>query len=163
MAMSSSFFKPQMVERHVPIAELLLQGSVDEGVRSAPVPVDHDGRLKKIYVYADNVWTPRSVNDYRIVRVQTDAFDVTCWIDFTHAKPSDQFQTEVRVTMAHASDVLLQRTIFSAGSLAFMHQMTGGANYISGNHVDVVIRQTQSTDNFATPIQVAYQFIVESR
>ncbi|HEY0614016.1 MAG TPA: hypothetical protein VGC96_05220 [Candidatus Elarobacter sp.] len=162
--MISSFLKQQVAERHIPIAQLLQQqGSVDEGVRSAAVPVDHDTRLKKIYVYADGVWTPSGVNDYRIVRVQTDAFELSGWIDFTHAKPSDQFQTEIRVTMAHAADVLLQRTIFSAGMLASMHQMTGGSATISGNQIDVVIRQTVSTDNFASPISVAYQFVVESR
>jgi hypothetical protein len=141
---------------------LLPQGSIDEGVQSAPVPVSSDTRLKKIYIYADGVFTPQSANDYRIVRVRTDAFDLTGWIDFTHAQPSDLFQTEIRVTMAHAADVLLQRTQFSAGALASMQQMAG-TNYISGNYIDVVIRQTHSTDNFVTKIPIAYQFIVESR
>src|SRR5665213_1407335 len=103
---------------------LVAEGSIDEGVQSAPVAVENDTRLKKIYVYADNVWTPRSATDYRIVRVTTDAFDLTGWIDFTHARVTDQFQTEVRVTMAHASDVLLQRSGFQGGgNLTMMQQM----------------------------------------
>jgi hypothetical protein len=154
--------KAQLIDEKVIDRVFPPQGSIDEGVQSAPVPVGSDTRLKKIYIYADGVFTPQSANDYRIVRVRTDAFDLTGWIDFTHAMPSDMFQTEVRVTMAHASDVLLQRTQFSAGTLAMMHQMTGAA-YISGNAVDVVIRQTHSTDNFATKIPIAYQFTVESR
>ena len=139
------------------------QVSVDAGLRQEPVELGRDTRLKKIYVYADDVFTPQSASDFRIVRVQTAAFDVTGWIDFTQAQPADQFQTEIRVWMAHASGVLLQRTDFSAGTLAFMHQMTGGANYISGNHIEVLIKQIQSTDNFATKSPIAYQFTVESR
>jgi hypothetical protein len=136
--------------------------TIDEGLpQPAPRP-DEDPRLKKIYIYADNVWTPHSTTDCRIIRVRTDAFDLTGWIDFTHAQPQDQFQTEVRVTMAHATDVLVQRTAFSAGWLAMMHHMTG-ASSISGNHIDILIWQTHSQNNFATPTPVAYQFIVESR
>ncbi len=142
---------------------LVAEGSIDEGVQSAPVAVENDTRLKKIYVYADNVWTPRSATDYRIVRVKTDAFDLTGWIDFTHARVTDQFQTEVRVTMAHASDVLLQRSGFQGGGNLTMMQQMAGANAISGNHVEILIRQTWSFDNFATLLPIAYQFIVESR
>jgi hypothetical protein len=142
---------------------VLPEGSVDEGVQSAPCPVSDDSRLKKIWVYADGVFSPRSATDYRIVRVRTDAFDLTGWIDFTHANPSDQFQTEIRVTMAHAADVLCQRTLFSAGMLATMHQMSGGSAQISGNHIEIKIQQTTSTNNWAAPINVAYQFVVESR
>ncbi len=139
------------------------EGSVDEGVQSAPVAVESDTRLKKIYVYTDNVFTPQSATDYRIVRVKTDAFDLSGWVDFTHAQPADQFQVETRVTMAHAADVLFQRVIFSAGALASMHQLTGGNSTISGNHVEIVIKQTHSTDGFVTKIPIAYQFVVESR
>ena len=139
------------------------QGSIDEGVQPAPVAVESDTRLKKIWVYADGVFTPQSATDSRTIRVRTDAFDLSGWVDFTHAQPADQFETEIRVTMAHASDCLLQRTGFSAGYLATMHTMTGGSNSISGNHIDVIIRQTHSTDNFATKTPIAYQFVVESR
>jgi hypothetical protein len=154
--------KARLIEERIIDHVFLPEGSIDEGVQSQPVPVGSDTRLKKIYIYADGVFTPQSTTDYRTVRVRTDAFDLTGWIDFTHALPSDMFQTEVRVTMAHSSDILLQRTQFSSGTLAMMHQMTG-ASYISGNFVDVVIRQTHSTDNFVTKIPIAYQFTVESR
>jgi hypothetical protein len=139
------------------------QGSIDEGVQSAPVPVGDDTRLKKIYVYADGVWDPQSAADYRIVRVQTEAFDLTGWIDFTHAREQDQFQTEIRVTMAHASDVLLQRSGFQGGGNLAMMQQMAGSNSISGNHIEILIKQVYSLDSFATKVSIAYQFIVESR
>ena len=160
--------------KEIPISEQVLQasirqraylppGSIDEGVQSAPVPVGDDTRLKKIYVYTDNVWFPQSATDYRIVRVKTDAFDLTGWVDFTHARGQDQFQTEIRVTMAHASDVLLQRSAFQGGgNLATMQQMAG-MGYISGNHIEILIKQVYSLDNFATKVPIAYQFVVESR
>jgi len=153
----------QVLQASIRQRAYLPQGSIDEGVQSAPVPVESDTRLKKIYVYADNVWSPQSATDYRIVRVKTDAFDLTGWIDFTHARGQDQFQTEIRVTMAHAADVLLQRSAFQGASyLATMQQMAG-QNYISGNHIEILIKQVYSFDNFATLVPIAYQFIVESR
>ena len=93
----------QVLQASIRERAYLPQGSVDEGVQSAPVPVGDDTRLKKIYVYADNVWYPQSATDTRTVIVKTDAFDLTGWVDFTHARGQDQFQTEIRVTMAHAS------------------------------------------------------------
>lgn len=140
------------------------QGSIDEGVQQAPVAVDCDTRLKKIYVYADNVFTPQSTADSRTIVVKTDAFDLTGYIDFTHAREQDQFQVEIHVTMAHASNVLLQRSAFQGGTLAMMSQLAPyNANYISGNHIEILIHQMYSLDNFATKVPLAYQFIVESR
>ena len=140
---------------------LAQDGSVDEGLQYAPVKVGEDTRLKKIYVYTDNVFTPQSAADSRIIRVQTPAFDLTGWIDFTHARQQDQFQTEVRVWMAHAAGVLLQKSAFQGGTLAPFQQFAG-ASYISGNHVEILIHQVYSLDNFATKVPLAYQFIVES-
>jgi hypothetical protein len=137
------------------------EGSVDEGVQSAPVPVTSDTRLKKIYIYTDNVFTPQSTADSRIIRVQTPAFDLTGWIDFSHARQQDQFQTEVRVWMAHAAGVLVQKSAFQGGTLAPFQQIAG-ASYISGNHIEILIHQVWSLDNFATKVPIAYQFIVES-
>ncbi|HEY6237363.1 MAG TPA: hypothetical protein VIW69_19845 [Candidatus Elarobacter sp.] len=140
------------------------QGSVDEGVQQAPVAVDCDTRLKKIYVYTDNVFTPQSTADSRTIKVQTDAFDLTGYIDFTHARGQDQFQVEIRVWMAHAAGVLLQRSAFQGGTLAMMNELAPyNANYISGNHIEIMIHQVYSLDNFATKVPLAYQFIVESR
>lgn len=124
---------------------------------------DHDPRLKKIYVYADDVWSSHATTDSRIVRVQTPAFDLTGWIDFTRARQQDQFHVEIRVNLAHAANVLFSTSAFQGGVLAYMQQFTPGANYISGNFIDVVIRQIYSPDNFATQVPVAYQFIVESQ
>jgi hypothetical protein len=138
------------------------EGSVDVGIQQQPVAVDCDTRLKKIYVYTDNVFSPQSLADSRTIRVQTDAFDLTGYIDFTHARQQDQFQTEVRVWMAHAAGVLLQRSAFQGGMLAMMQHLAP-SNYISGNHVEILIHQVYSLDNFATKVPLAYQFIVESR
>ena len=144
---------PQRVGQH--------EGSIDEGVQPAPTDGEHDPRLKKIWVYTDNVFTPQSATDYRIVRVQTPAFDLSGWIDFTRGLPADQFQVEVRVTMAHASNVLVQNNVLGP-YLAKFKDLTG-QDTIVGNHVEFTIRQTHSQDNFATKIPIAYQFVVESQ
>ncbi len=138
------------------------EGSIDEGVQSAPVAVESDTRLKKIWVYADGLFTPQSATDSRTIQVRTEAFDLTGYVDLTRALPADTFEIEIRVTMAHASNVLLQHSFLSAGTLVMMRNLAQ-ANYISGNHIDVIIRQSHSQDGFATKIPVAYQFIVESR
>lgn len=44
-----------------------------------------------------------------------------------------------------------------------MFQQFAGSNYISGNHIEIMIHQVWSPDNFATKVPLAYQFIVESR
>jgi hypothetical protein len=142
---------------------VVAEGSIDEGIQQAPVLVEDDTRIKKIYVYTDNVFSPQSAGDSRTIRVKTDAFDLTGWIDFTHARPSDQFQVEIRVNLAHTSNVHFNTSAFQGGVLAPMQQLTPGMNYISGNFIDVIIRQMWSADNFATKVPVAYQFIVESR
>ena len=138
------------------------EGSIDEGLQQDPVAVQYDTRLKKIWVYADGLFTPQSATDSRTVRVRTEAFDLTGYVDLTKALPADTFEFQVRVTMAHASDVLLQHSFLSAGTLVMMHNLAPD-NYISGNHIDIVIKQSHSQDNFATKIPIAYQFIVESR
>ena len=140
--------------------------TIDQGLPQPKPHDDHDPRVKKIYVYADDVWTSHSTNDRRIIRVQTPAFDLSGWIDFTHARQQDQFQVEIRVNLAHASDVHFNTAGFVGGTLASMQNLmpgAGGPNYISGNFIDVIIRQTWSPDNFATPVPIAYQFIVESQ
>ena len=138
------------------------QNEIDTGIPQEDVPVTSDARVKRIYVYADNVWFPQSASDSRTIRVQTPAFDLTGWIDFTHARPQDQFQVEIRVNLAHASNVHLNTAGFVGGTLAKLADITPGQNYISGNFIDVIIRQTWSADTFATKVPIAYQFIVES-
>jgi hypothetical protein len=156
----------QLLARGASISQRLVQpaGSIDEGLQQTPVAVESDTRLKKIYVYADNVFMPQSTADSRTIVVKTDAFDLTGYIDFSHAREQDQFQVEIHVTMAHASNVLLQRSAFQGGTLAMMNQLAPyNANYISGNHIEIFIHQMYSLDNFATKVPLAYQFIVESR
>ena len=164
--MKSTPVSEQLLTRGASIRQRLLQpeGSVDEGIQQTPVAVESDTRLKKIYVYTDNVFTPQSTADSRIIVVKTDAFDLTGYIDFTQARQQDQFQVEIHVTMAHASNVLLQRSAFQGGTLAMMNQLAPyNANSISGNHIEILIHQMYSLDNFATKVPLAYQFIVESR
>ena len=56
----------------------------------------------------------------------------------------------------------MNRSIFGQQP-AMMHHTTPGTNFISGNHIEITIQQTHSTDNFVTMSPVAYQFTVESR
>ncbi len=127
------------------------------------LPVVSDGRLKKIFVYADHVFTPRSPQDQRIVRVETPAFDVTGWLDLTQLRPGDVVNTELRVNLANATNLLFAQANFNAPGLYSFADFADGHEYLSGNSIDVVLSQSQSMDGFQTPINIAYQFIVESQ
>ena len=47
--------------------------------------------------------------------------------------------------------------------LLALGDMTGKMNYLSGSHIEIWVQQTASHDNFATPVEYAYQFVVESQ
>lgn len=128
-----------------------------------PLPVASDPRLKKIFVYADSAFTPRSPQDQRIVRVETAAFDVTGWLDLTHLRSGDVVTTEVRVFIAEAPDLLFASASFNTPGLYSFADLARGQEYLSGNRIDIVIAQPQSHDAFHTPIKIGYQFIVESQ
>ena len=41
--------------------------------------------------------------------------------------------------------------------------ITNANDYLSGTHIEIWIQQTTSHNNFATPVEYAYQFVVESQ
>ncbi|HYG79508.1 MAG TPA: hypothetical protein VD861_03930 [Pyrinomonadaceae bacterium] len=127
------------------------------------VPVLQDARLKKIFVYAENTFTPQSRADRRTVRVETDAFDLSGWLDLSRLRSGDRFEVQVRVFFAGRNNVLFARTQFDSPGLKSFADFARGENFLSGSRIDIVMRQTASADNFATPIEAAYQFIVESQ
>ncbi len=127
-------------------------------------PVLRDPRLKKIYVYSEGTFELRNAAQIHKLVIQTKAFDVSGWIDLSKMHPGgDTVLTEVRVSFVNRSNVLYQRTMFSSPQLISLGMMTNGLNYLSGTHIEIWVQQTTSFDNFAKPIEYAYQFVVESR
>ena len=143
----------------------------DEGNGGTPhdrprVPVERpvvlDTRLKKIFVYAENVFTAQKKTDSRRIRVRTPAFDLSGWLDLSRLRSGDAVEVQTRVSFAGRRDVLLARTRFDKPRLVSFAEFAGGRQWIPGSDVLIVLRQPTSADDYATPVELAYQFVVES-
>ena len=128
-----------------------------------PAPL-RDPRLKKIWVYSEGTFVLHNASEIKKLVIQTKAFDVSGWIDLSKMAPGgDSINTEVRVSFANRTNVLYQRTSFSSPQLISLGMMTNGLNYLSGTHIEIWVQQMTSHDNFAKPVEYAYQFVVESQ
>jgi hypothetical protein len=133
-------------------------------VQSPTPPIPRlDPRLKRIYVYEQGVFTPRTDVDSRIVAIRTAAFDLSGWVDLTELRANDVVLVEVSVSVANRPHRRFSRAAFKTPGLKSFADICAGLNYISGDDVWITIRQTLSDDGFASFIDIPYQFIVESR
>jgi hypothetical protein len=134
---------------------------------SVPVIPDQppllDGRLKKIFVFEQDVFRPMSANDVRVVSVRTPAFDLSGFADLTQLRAGDVVEIESAVSLAGRPHRLFDRQRFDGPRLVTLADFARGENRLSGTDVRVTFRQPQSRDAFATPIEVPYQFVVESQ
>jgi hypothetical protein len=129
----------------------------------APPPA-RDPRLKKIFVYKEGTFVLHNAAEVYKIVIATPAFDVAGWIDLSKMAPGgDTVFTEVRVSFANRVNVLYQRTIFEGPRLVTLAGIANGTDYMSGTHIEIWFQQTLSHDNFAKPVEFAYQFIVESQ
>jgi hypothetical protein len=132
--------------------------------KAAVAPLRRDPRLKKIYVYAEGTFVLHNASEVHKIVIKTPAFDVAGWIDLSKMAPGgDTVYTEIHVSFANRTNVLYRRTIFQSPQLITLGDITNANDYLSGTHIEIWIQQTTSHDNFATPIEYAYQFVVESQ
>jgi hypothetical protein len=134
---------------------------------SVPVIPDQppllDGRLKKIFVFEQDVFRPASANDLRVVAVRTPAFDLSGFVDLTQLRAGDVVEIETAVSVAGRPHRLFDRQRFDRPRLVALADFARGENRLSGTDIRVTLRQPLSGDAFATPIEVPYQFVVESQ
>lgn len=133
--------------------------AVRQPVRLPPL---HDPRLKKIYVAAEGTFVLHNASEIHKIVIATPAFDVSGWLDLSNMAGGDSVQTEVRVSFANRVNVLHMRYEWDNPQLVALGNMTNGLNYLSGTHIEIWVHQTVSHNNFATPVEYAYQFVVES-
>ena len=127
-------------------------------------PRGADPRLKKIYVYSEGTFVLHNAAEIKKLAIKTPAFDVSGWIDLSGMAPGgDTLFTEVRVSFANRSNVLYRRTLFSGPQLITLGDITNANDYMSGTHIEVWFQQTTSHDNYAKPVEYAWQFVVESQ
>jgi hypothetical protein len=128
------------------------------------VPPRADPRVKKIYVYSEGTFVLHNASEVHKIVIKTPAFDVAGWIDLSNMAPGgDTVFIEIRVSFANRSNVLYQRTIFQSPKLITLGDITNANDYLSGTHIEIWLQQTTSHNNFATPTEYAYQFVVESQ
>jgi hypothetical protein len=128
-----------------------------------PLEPRHDPRLKKIYVAAEGTFVLHNASEIHKIVIATPAFDVSGWLDLSQMRPGgDTVQTEVRVSFANRSNVGYGKWQWSSPQLITLGDMTNRQNYLSGTHIEIWVQQTTSFDNFAKPVEYAYQFVVES-
>jgi hypothetical protein len=132
--------------------------------KAAVAPPGRDPRLKKIYVYAEGTFVLHNASEVHKIVIKTPAFDVAGWIDLSKMAPGgDTVYTEIHVSFANRTNVLYRRTVFQSPQLITLGDITNANDYLSGTHIEIWIQQTTSHNNFATPVEYAYQFVVESQ
>jgi len=121
-----------------------------------------DERLKKIFVYAEDRFVPHSAGQRRTIDVRTPAFDLSGWIDLSDLRSGDVVEVLTSVTVAGRRRRLDRRRFDQPGLVPFA-DIARGLSTVSGSDVRIVIRQPVSADGYATPIELGYQFVVESQ
>ncbi|MCK5248253.1 hypothetical protein KAR02_15210, partial [Candidatus Bipolaricaulota bacterium] len=120
---------------------------------------------KKIYVYAEDTFTPTSSSDVHDVIVTTPAFDVSGWIDLTQLRSGDEFQVELSIRIDGVERQWLTTT-FQGGPdsrLIYFDEISGGRTFIVGSWIRIRMMQLASADDFNTFLPIGYQFIVQSQ
>ncbi|MFC2083295.1 hypothetical protein ACFLSG_04575 [Candidatus Bipolaricaulota bacterium] len=120
---------------------------------------------KKIYVYAEDTFTPTSSSDVHDVIVTTPAFDVSGWIDLTQLRVGDEFQVELTIRIDGTERDWLTTT-FQGGPdsrLIYFDEISGGRTFIVGSWIRIRMTQVASADDFGTALPIGYQFIVQSQ
>jgi hypothetical protein len=124
-------------------------------------PPRRDPRLKKIYVYKEGTFALHNAAEVHKLVIKTPAFDLGGWLDMSRMRPSgDRIFVEIRAWFANRSNVLFRRMVFESPLLVSVGDFS--TNLLSGNHIELWFQQELSADNFATPVEIAYQLIVES-
>ena len=120
---------------------------------------------KKIYVYAENTFTATSSTDEREVHVVTPAFDLSGWVDLYELRSGDIVEIEIWVNIDDDERHFMTTTFDGDDDarLVYFDELTGGRSLIVGDDIKIIFRQTASADDFATPIPIGYQFVVESQ
>lgn len=121
---------------------------------------------KKIYVYEEGAFVATDGQAVEEIRVRTDAFDLSGWIDLTELRPGDNATVTVEVSVAGGPFRTWSTTIFrgeqTRGLKAFA-DFADGLEQVVGTDIRILISQTASADTYATAIPIRYQFVVESQ
>ncbi len=121
--------------------------------------------LKRIFVYEADIFSADSAADAKVVEVRTAAFDLAGWIDLSELGAGDVVTVSLFVILPGGRRTLYRAETYAGAADAGLKSLQDviGPTIIVGDAVDVEIRQTASTSNFATGMAIPYQFVVESQ
>lgn len=115
-----------------------------------------DPRLKKIYVYSEGTFVLHNAAEIKETRHQDAGFRR----QRLARSVADAAGRHGGKRSAHVGHGKWQ---WSGPKLLALGDMTNRLNYLSGTHIEIWVQQTTSFDNFAKPVEYAYQFVVESQ
>jgi len=139
-----------------------------------------DNALKRIYVYDEGVFHASSARSVYRVEVRTKAFDLAGWIDLDDMRVGDVVRVDVYILLpsgGHQKRRRYRSKIFRGiGSVPGhrarrsaqgrgIHSLQDicGHSILVGDAIDIDIRQLYSARGYPSHMEIAYQFVVESR
>jgi hypothetical protein len=121
---------------------------------------------KKIYVYKEGSFVATAARAAEEIRVRTDAFDLSGWIDLSELRAGDAATITVEVSVAGGPFRTWSTTTFrgeQARGLKSFADFADGLEQVVGTDIKILIALTSSADTYATAIPIHYQFVVESQ
>lgn len=121
---------------------------------------------KKIYVWDEGVFRPRSARDARTITVRTPAFDLSGWLDLRALGPRDAVRVQIRVALAGEPPGEFSDTTFAGAQgsgIKHFADFARGIPQVVGTDVRVRISQPVSGSGFRPRLRIPYQFVVESQ
>jgi hypothetical protein len=121
-----------------------------------------DTRLQKIFVWTENLFAPTGARDQRRIRVRTPAFDLSGWLDLSACAQATSSRCRFASRSPAARRVVRPHPTGPPELVPFAERARREEK-IPGSNVLIVLRQPKSADDFATAIELAYQFVVHSQ
>ncbi|MFQ5692805.1 MAG: hypothetical protein ACE5IM_07155 [Nitrospinota bacterium] len=121
---------------------------------------------KKIYVWEEGVFEPRSARDFKVIDVQTPAFDVSGWIDLSRLQTGSAVRVATEVSIAGTAFVPFSDVTFAgvqARGLKHFADFANGLNQVVGTRVRIRISQPAARNRYRPRLKIPFQFIVESQ
>jgi hypothetical protein len=128
--------------------------------------------MKKIFVAEEGVFAAASPGDARVINISAPsgsfprlAFDLSGWIDLTRMRNGDEVTVKLEVAMPGGGLALFTETRFAdaqSKGLKHFRDFADGVQGVVGTRVRITIKQASSVDNFLSPVNVPFLFVVES-
>lgn len=129
--------------------------------------------VKKIFVAAEGMFAAASARASRVVDVVAPpggpplpAFDLSGWIDLSKMRSGDEVRVNIEIAVPSRGRLIAFNEATFVGvqakGLKHFRDFADGVQAVVGTSARVTIRQPVSGNNYRTPLNVAFQFVVEA-